>query len=150
VRGRPVAPERLRSLFGQVQFLRTVNPYGFISIPRCSISAEPGLARQRVSIWIAEGQRHIAYREALLARYRCAYDPRRKRLREVSHPILYHTQFASPQLELIELDDTQWIKVQQRAWLRRTPQQTALGEQLLFAGFEISALMVLCFQVMGR
>ena len=150
MRGRPVAPERLRSLFGQVQFLRTVNPYGFISIHRFYIYTEQELARQRVSIWIAEGQLHIEYREALLARYHCAYDPRRKRLREVSHPILYHTQFASPQLELIELDDTQWIKVQQRAWLRRTSQKTALGEQLLFAGFEISALMVLCFQVMGR
>lgn len=150
VRGRPVDLERLRALFGQVQFLRTVNPYGFISIHRFYIYAEQGLSRQRVSIWIAEGQLHIEYREALLARYRCAYDPRRKRLREVSHPTLYHTKFASPQLELLELDDAQWIKVQQRAWLRRTPQKTARGEQLLFAGFEISALIFLCFQVMGR
>ena len=107
VRGRAVEPERLRHLFGQVQFLRTVNPYGFSSIHRFYIYAEQGLSRQRVSIWIAEGQLHIEYREALLARYRCAYDPRRKRLREVSHPTLYHTKFASPQLELIELDDVQ-------------------------------------------
>ena len=111
VRGRAVEPERLRHLFGQVQFLRTVNPYGFSSIHRFYIYAEQGLSRQRVSIWIAEGQLHIEYREALLARYRCAYDPRRKRLREVSHPTLYHTKFASPQLELIELDDVQWSKV---------------------------------------
>ena len=76
--------------------------------------------------------------------------PRRKRLWEVSHPTLYHTKFASPQLELIGLDGAQWIKVQQRALLRRTPQKTARGEQLLFAGFEISALIFLCFQVMGR
>jgi transposase InsO family protein len=150
VRGRAVEPERLRHLFGQVQFLRTVNPYGFISIHRFYIYAEQGLSRQRVSLWIAEGQLHIEYREALLARYRCAYDPRRKRLREVSHPTLYHTKFASPQLELIELDDVQWSKVQQRTLLRRTPQKTALGEQLLFAGFEMSALIFLYLQVMGR
>ena len=65
VRGRAVDLERLRRLFGQVQFLRTVNLYGFISIQRFYIYAEPGLSRQRVSIWIAEGQLHIEYRETL-------------------------------------------------------------------------------------
>jgi transposase InsO family protein len=37
VRGRAGDPERLRRLFGRVQFLRTVNPYGFVSIPRFDI-----------------------------------------------------------------------------------------------------------------
>ena len=53
VRGRAV--ERLRRLFGRVQFLRTVNPYGFVSIQRFYIYAEQGLARQRVAVWIYEG-----------------------------------------------------------------------------------------------
>jgi transposase InsO family protein len=150
VRGRAVDPERLRRLFGQVQFLRTVNPYGFISIHRFYIYAEQGLSRQRVSIWIAEGQLHIEYRETLLARYRCAYDLRRKRLREVSHPTVYRTVYASPQLELIELDDEQWRKIQQRCLSRRPPSKTSIGEQLSFVGFEISALIFLCFQVVGR
>jgi transposase InsO family protein len=149
VRGRPVAPEHLRRLFGQVQFLRTVNLYGFISIQRFYIYAEAGLSRQRVSIWIAEGQLHIAYRETLLAQYRCAYDRRQRRLREVSQPTLYQTVFASPQLELIELDDAQWIKVQQRSWSQHTPQKTSIGEQLIFAGFEISALILLYLQAAG-
>jgi len=150
VRGRAVDPERLRRLFGQVQFLRTVNPYGFISIHRFYIYAEQGLSRQRVSIWIAEGQLQIEYRETLLARYRCAYDLRRKRLREVGHPTVYRTVYASPQLELIELDDEQWRKIQPRCLFRRPPSKTSIGEQLSFAGFEISALIFLCFQVVGR
>ena len=113
-------------LFGRVQFLRTVNPYGFVSIQRFYIYAEQGLSRQRVSVWIYEGQLRIEYRETLVARYRCAYDQRQKRLREVSQPTLYPTVFASPQLELIELDDTQWIKVQQRALQRRTPRRMSM------------------------
>ena len=149
VRGRAVDPERLRRLFGQVQFLRTVNLYGFISIQRFYIYAETGLSRQRVSIWIAEGQLHIAYRETLLAQYRCAYDRRQRRLREASHPTLYQTVFASPQLELIELDDTQWIKIQQRSFSRRTSLKTSLGKQLMLAGFETSALILLCLQAAG-
>jgi transposase InsO family protein len=149
VRGRAVDPERLRHLFGQMQFLRTVNLYGFISIQRFYIYAETGLSRQRVSIWIAEGQLQLAYRETLLAQYRCADDRRQRRLHEVSQPTLYQTIFASPQLELIELDDAQWIKVQQRAFSRRTSLQTSIGEQLLLAGFETSALIFLCIQAAG-
>ena len=72
-----------------MQLLRTVNPYGFVSIQRFYIYAEQGLSRQRVAGWIYEGQLRIAYRETLIARYRCAYDQRQKRLREVSHPMLY-------------------------------------------------------------
>ena len=146
VRGRAVAPERLRRLFGRVQFLRTVNPYGFVSIQRFYIYAEQGLSRQRVSVWIYEGQLRLEYRETLVARYRCTYDQRLKRLREVSQPTLYHTIFASPQMELIELDDAQWIKVQQRALQRRTPRRTTLGEQLMLAGIETSALLFLYLQ----
>jgi hypothetical protein len=48
--------------------------------------------------------------------------------------MLYHTAFASPQLELIELDDAQWIKVQQRALPRRTQRRITLGEQLTLMG----------------
>jgi hypothetical protein len=149
VRGRAVDPERLQSLFGRVQFLRTVNPYGFLSIQRFYIYAEQGLSRQRVSVWIYEGQLRIEYRETLVARYRCAYDRRQKRLRDVSHPMLYHTVFASPQLELIELDDAQWIKVQQRALQRRTQRRTTLGEQLTLVGLETSALFLLYLQAFG-
>jgi hypothetical protein len=148
VRGRVVDAERLRNLFGRVQCLRTVHPYGFISIQRFDIYAEQGLSRQRVAGWRYEGQLRIEYRETLVARYRCAYDPRQQRLREVSHPMLYHPVCASPQLELIELDDTQGIKVQQRSLTRRTQRITAIGEQLAFVGLGTAALMVVYLQVL--
>jgi hypothetical protein len=63
---------------------------------------------------------------------------------------LYRTPFASPQLELIELDDAQWIKVQQRAFARRTPLKRAIEEQLVFAGLGTSALMFFYFQMGGN
>ena len=149
MRGCAVDTERLRSLFGRVQFLRTVNPYGFVHIQRFYLYAEQGLSRQRVAVWIYGGQLRIAYRETRIARYRCAYDQRQKRLREVSHPTLYHTVFASPQLELIEFDDAQWIKVQQRVSQRRMPGRTLLGEQLTLMGVETSILLCLYLQALG-
>jgi transposase InsO family protein/transposase len=149
VQGRRVDPDRLRRLFGEVHFLRTVNRYGFVSVQRFYIYAEDGLSRQRVSIWIYEGQLRLEYHETLLAQYRCAYDPRDHRLRMVSHPTVYATAFTSPQLMLIELDETQWIKVHQRPVGQRRHRRAPLAEQLSFVGLEASALIFLYLQAIG-
>jgi transposase InsO family protein len=130
VRGGVVEPERLRRLFRYVQFSRTVNRYGFVSVQRFFIYAEQGLSRQRVSIWIYEGKLRIEYQETLLSQYHGDYDRRQKRLQDVSQPILYQTPFASPQLEMFELDDEQWVKVRQRASQHRQKRVTQRARQL--------------------
>ena len=148
VKGRAVDVASLRQLFGRVEFLRTVNRYGFVSVQRFYIYAEDGLSRQRVSIWIYEGQLRIEYDQTLLARYRCRYNPRQGRLEEVSDPTLYTTSFASNQIELIELDDEQWQKVQQcpaRSYGRRIAN---LPEQLLLIDLGASALVLLALKAM--
>jgi hypothetical protein len=86
---------------------------------RFYLYAERGLSRKRVSVWLYDGRLYIAHREALLARYAYRYDRRARRLRTVEAPQLYHTTYASPQLELWELDDAQWRKVLERP-LRRS------------------------------
>ena len=119
VRGRAINPDQLHRLFQRLQFTRTVNRYGFVSVQRFFIYVEQGLSRQRVSIWIYEGNLQIEYQETLLAQYQADYDQRPKRLQEVSQPTLYQTPFASPQMELFELDDEQWLKIRQRSYQRR-------------------------------
>jgi transposase InsO family protein len=152
VRGRSVERARLHQLFGAVQFLRAVNRYGFISVQRFYIYAEQGLSRQRVAIWIYEGELRVEYQETLLARYRCAYDQRQHRLRDVRDPIVYPTVFASPQLELLELDATQWIKVQQRAAQHRTRRVVQLTEQLplLYVGSVALLWSYMLFEGVGK
>jgi hypothetical protein len=71
-----------------------------------------------VSIWLYEGRLHIAHREVLLARYAYRYDRKARRLRAVSDPEISRTAYASPQLELWELDDAQWRKVTARPYER--------------------------------
>jgi hypothetical protein len=83
-----------------------------------------------VAIGVYEGELRIAYQETLLARYRCAYDQRQRRLQDVSHPMLYPTPFAAPQLALLELDEAQWVQVHQRTWYRRPRQAFWVAEQL--------------------
>jgi len=146
LRGRRVEPKRLRELFGRTSFLRTVNRYGFVSVQRFYIYAENGLSRQRVSIWIDEGALRIAYQQTLLARYRCAYDPKHRQLQDVSEPTLYATPFASPQLEFIELDDEQWIKFQQRPSRHYSRRIAMLPQQLSLIALGTFAIVLLAFK----
>ena len=148
LRGRGVEPQRLREVFGRTEFLRTVNRYGFVSVQRFYLYAENGLSRQRVSIWIYEGQLRIEYHKTLLARYRCTYDPKHGQLRDVHEPILYTTPFASPQLELIELDDEQWRKCQRRPLSTYTRRIARVPEQLSLLALEASALLLLAFKAL--
>ena len=142
VRGRPADQAKLRRLFGEVQFARTVNRYGFVSVQRFYIYAEYGLSRQRVSIWIHEGQLRIEYQETLLAQYQCGYDRRQEGLQAVDHPILYQTPFASPQMELFELDDEQWLKVLQRTSQRQRKRTAQGAEQLPLVQLGLSILIL--------
>ena len=96
-------------------------------------------SRQRVSIWIYEGQLRIEYQETLLAQYQVGYDQRQKRLQNINQPTLYQTPFASPQLELFELDDEQWLKIYQRTYERRQKRiRRLLGRQLHLIDLEIA------------
>ncbi len=123
-------PDLLQHSFRNLQWVRTVNRYGFVSIQRFYLYAERGLSRQRVAIWMYEGHLHIEYQQMLEAEYHYDYDRRRKRLRAVSHPTLYDTPFASPQLELLELDDEQWQKIRRRPYQRHHYPPLPLVEQL--------------------
>jgi transposase InsO family protein/transposase len=146
LRGRRVEPKRLRELFGRTGFLRTVNRYGFVSVQRFYLYAEDGLSRQRVSIWIYEGELSIEYQKTRLARYRCDYDPKQRQLQAVNGPTFYDTPFASPQLELIELDDEQWIKFQRRPTRHYTRRLAMLPQQLSLIDVGASALVLLALK----
>ncbi len=138
VRGRSVEPEKLHHLFQRLQFIRTINRFGFVSVQRFYIYAEQGLSRQRVSIWIYEGQVRIEYQETLLAQYQADYDRSQKRLQGISQPVLYQTPFASPQLVLFELDDQQWLKVRRRSYDRQPNRATPQVTQLSLRHLEIA------------
>jgi putative transposase len=142
LRGRIVEPQRLRELFGRTEWLRTVNHYGFVSVQRFYLYAEQGLARQRVSIWIYEGQLRIEYHRTLVARYRCLYDRKHRQLHNVNEPLFYTTPFASPQLELIELDDEQWRKFQRRPARNYAKRIAMFGHQLSLLDLGSSALIL--------
>jgi transposase InsO family protein len=124
VHGRELAPDALPQALRTLQVARTVNRAGYVSVQRFYLYAERGLARKRVSVWLYDGRLHLAHQQALLAHYTYHAARSGKRLLAVDpHPQLYRTTYASPQLELWELDDAQWRKV-----FERPPYQRRLAQ----------------------
>ena len=140
--GRRLDPGQLQQALRQMQVERVVNRIGYVSIQRFYIYAERGLARQRVSLWLYDGSLRIAYQQTLLAQYAYRADRRARRLRAVDHPQLYPTLYASPQLELWELDDTQWRKVLERP-VRRRRRQDAVNADIEQLTLPITVLLML-------
>jgi len=88
----------------------------------------------------------IEYQKTRLARYRCDYDLKQRQLQAVNEPTFYDTPFASPQLELIELDDEQWIKFQRRPTRHYTRRLAMLPQQLSLIDVGTSALVLLALK----
>jgi hypothetical protein len=128
---------------------RIVNRHGLVSVQRFYIYAERGLARHRVAVWIYENRLHIEYQQTLLARYQSKIDRRRKALKSVSRPQIFATLFASPQLELFELDEEHW----RWAWLRPPygyrQSQGPLAKQLPLLSLELALWSFLFFIEVG-
>lgn len=106
-----------------------------------SVTKGSGLAKQRVSVWVYEGHLNIEYQQSLLARYTCKVGRRPKSLTAVSQPKLFQTSCASPQLEFLELDDEQWLKVRSRpSYIPGKRQKTAMHQLALIADGVLKAL----------
>jgi hypothetical protein len=74
---------------------------------------------------------HIEYRQQMLARYTCQLDRHTRTLHGVSEPNLYRSLYTGPQIEMIELDDEQWLKVTHRPpYAPRKKMQKSIAEQL--------------------
>ena len=97
-------------------------------------------------IWIYEGEMSIDYKRTVVARYRCEYDPKHKALQELSDPTLYQTCLTPPQLELIELDDEQWVKFQQRPARTYSKRIAMPPQQLPLLDLGASALILLALK----
>lgn len=143
VHGRQVAPDEVRRVVRHLHFERSVRPNGYISIQKFYIYAERGVARHRVSVWLYEGRLQVMYREALLARYAYQYDRKHQQIRSITHPLLFQTPYVSPQLELWELDETQWRKVLERPQrLRSHPSSSKRNVQQLRLALNILTIFL--------
>jgi transposase InsO family protein len=142
VRGQAVEAEHLQRALRHLQVERVVNLRGYVSVQRFYIYAERGLSRKRISVWLYDERLHLAHQDTLLARYTYQDDRRARRMRAVAQPHLYRTPYASPQLELWELDDEQWQKVTRRPYERHPRPADVGARQLLLPIVGVIAALI--------
>jgi hypothetical protein len=97
-----------RALYA-IQFVRRVDPYGYVRLYRWRFYAEFGLAGKTVAVWLYEGTLRLEYESVLLARYGVVHERDDKHIRNVHSPRLATTRYRSPQLVLFELGPEDWL-----------------------------------------
>jgi hypothetical protein len=96
------------------------------------IFGEDGLAGEEVSVWISEGTLKTEYQTTALSLYsvRLSSD---QQITEVTNPRRLETRFRSPQLDLWQLSETEWLLALRRpepAPRRNRGKTVALARQL--------------------
>jgi hypothetical protein len=69
------------------------------------------LARRRAAVWLYRETLLLEFSDEPLAQYSVTYEPDRSHLDEVVPRQLFETRYRSPQLQLWELGDGEWLQV---------------------------------------
>jgi hypothetical protein len=134
-KGRLYTPEDLTRHFSQAVFPRTTNQYGCVRLHRYRFSVAEGLPHTRVLLWVSGEQLRAVCDTVVFAAYRCRYDWRDRRVKDIRDGRWYTTRCASPQGTLMPLTprDSRVVyhpmPVRRRTRNRSHPPQLALFER---------------------
>ncbi len=70
---------------------------------------ERGLAGEDVSVWVYEGNLKVEYQATALSLYEISIEKKTGEIAEIKNPRRLETHFRSPQLDLWQLSDTEWL-----------------------------------------
>ena len=137
VLGRTYPPEVLSRVLYATQFTRHLDRHGYIKFKHWRLFGEDGLAGEEVSVWVYEGTLKIEYQTTALALYsvRLSQD---QQITEVTNPRRLETRFRSPQLDLWQISDTEWLLALRRPEpgpRKKRSKIVALAEQLVLPEF---------------
>src|SRR5260370_5386896 len=97
---------------------------------------ENGLVCQDVSVWVYENTLKVEYQATALSLYSLTFEPDTGQIADVKNPRRIGTHFRSPQLDLWQLSETEWLLPLRRpepVAQKKPGQLVALGEQLVLA-----------------
>jgi transposase InsO family protein/transposase len=123
VKGRPISEEELHRKFYEHMFQRTINHYGCVRLHNFYFYIEDGLAKSQVYLWVYQNRVLAEHNKELLIEYECSYDEKKRKIQELSKPLIHKHKYTSKQLKLFELT-SDMLKVEKMEVLKRkrTPQ----------------------------
>jgi hypothetical protein len=120
------------------QFTRHVDRQGYVRFKNWWLFGEQGLAESDVSVWIYEGTLKIEYQATALSLYSVRLSSDKKQIEEVKNPRRLETLFRSPQMDLWQVSNSEWLLALRRPEpvARKKPSKVVvLAEQLLLPEF---------------
>jgi hypothetical protein len=140
VLGRTYPEEVLSRVLYAAQFTRYLDKQGYVKFKHWRLFGENGLAGEEVSVWVYESTLKIEYQTTALALYSVRHAPDQQ-ITEVTNPRRLETRFRSPQLDLWQLSDTEWLLALRRPEpgpRKKRSKIVALAEQLVLPAFGAS------------
>ena len=136
--GRTFPEEVLSRALYATQFTRHLDKHGYIRFKHWRFFGENGLAGSDVSVWVYEDTLKIEYQATALSLYSVRLSSDQRQITAVKNARRLETHFRSPQLDLWQLSDTEWLLALRRPepGPRKKPSKiVALAEQLVLPEF---------------
>ncbi len=138
VLGRTFPEEVLSRALYATQFTRQIDRHGYVRFKHWRLYGERGLAGEDVSVWVYEGNLKVEYQATALSLYELFIEKKTGEITQVKNPRRLETHFRSPQLDLWQLSETEWLLALRRPEpiARKKPSKMViLVEQLVLPSF---------------
>ena len=136
--GRTVPEEVLSRALYATQFTRHLDKHGYIRFKHWRFFGENGLVGEEVSVWVYENTLKVEHQATTLSLYSVRLSPDQRQITEVKNAHRLETHFRSPQLDLWQLSDTEWLLALRRpepVARKKQSKIVALAEQLMLPEF---------------
>jgi putative transposase len=133
VLGRTYPEEVLSRALYATQFTRHLDRRGYLRFRNWRFFGENGLAGEEVSVWVYEGTLKVEYQATTLSLYAITLAHESQQITGVTNARRLETHFRSPQLDLWQLSETEWLLALRRpdpAPRRNRGKLVALARQL--------------------
>jgi hypothetical protein len=137
VLGRTYPEVVLSRVLYATRFTRYLDKQGYVKFKHWWLFGENGLAGEEVSVWAYESTLKIEYQTTALALYSVQLSQHQE-IMEVTNPRRLETRFRSPQLDLWQLSETEWLLALRRPEpgpRKKRSKIVALAEQLVLPAF---------------
>jgi hypothetical protein len=109
VLGRTYPEEVLSRALYATQFTRHLDRHGYLKFKHWRFFGENGLAGEEVSVWVYENTLKVEHQATTLSLYSVRLSPDQQQITEVKNARRLETHFRSPQLDLWQLSETEWV-----------------------------------------
>jgi hypothetical protein len=106
--GRTYPEEVFSRVLYATQFTRYLDKQGYVRFKHWRLFGEHGLTGEEVCVWVYESTLKIEYQTTALALYSVQLS-QDQQITEVTNPRRLETRFRSPQLDLWQLSETEWL-----------------------------------------